>query len=150
MDITKKEQELQEKYVEKKWRVRMNIIEMIVWLILLIFAFNYLKSHPAEKTSIFAGIEVMIDKVEVLISNIRWGNGEYTKNKQQMERMLSDLITTMKDGECLDTNSITIAEKRFSDMQSLSSSQYKERLQEFQWYVKDYAAKVQENCGEWN
>ena len=148
MDITKKEQELQEKYIEKKWRVRMNIIEMIVWLILLIFAFNYLKSHPAEKTSIFAGIEVMIDKVEVLISNLRWGNGEYTKNKQQMERMLGDLITTMKSGECLDANSITIAEKRLSDMQALSSSLYKERLQEFQWYVKDYAAKVQENCGE--
>jgi len=148
MDISKKEQELEAKFVEKKWRVRMNIIELIIWLILLVFAFNYLKSHPAEKTSIFAGLEVMIEKVEVLFSNIRWWNGEYTKNKQQMQRWFGDLISTMKNGECMDATSITIAEKRLSDMQKLNAVQYKERIQEFQWYIKDYAAKVQENCGE--
>ncbi len=148
MDISTKENEFQQKYLEKKSRLRMNIIEFLVWLLLLGFAFNYLKSHPAERTSMFAGIEVLFQRAEVFVWNLFWDDWNILQDKNQLERYYKELISTMQNGECADNATIVKAETMYRTLQNLSISQYKKELQVYQWYAGSYAAKIKENCWE--
>ena len=92
MDKTLQEEAFQVKFEEKKKRLRMNIIEFIIGLILLSFAFNYLKNHPAERTSMFAWIEVLFQRAEIFISNITWDNWTALKEKHQLEKYYNRLM----------------------------------------------------------
>lgn len=148
MDIDVKHQELTEKYAEKKKRVRMNVIELIIGLVLLTFAFNYLKSHPAERTSIFAWLEVLVNKVEVMIWSVTGWNSEMIKEKQQLERWYDELISTSEKASCALPAEIEIAKRRLEELKSLKGSEYKKQMQKYQWYIRAYAQKVNEECGE--
>ncbi len=148
MDISTKEHEYQVKYEEKKSRLRMNLIEFIIWLILLIFAFNYLKSHPAERTSMFAWIEVLFQRAEIFMWNIFWEDWDMLKDKQQLERYYKELISTMENGQCADAETIESAKERYSMLTSIDVESYKENLKLYQWFARSYATKIKENC--WN
>lgn len=148
MDIDLKHQELTERYAEKRKRIRMNVIELIIGLVLLTFAFNYLKSHPAERTSIFAWLEVLVDKVEVLVWSITGGNSESIKEKQQLERWYGELISTSENANCALPAEIEVAKRRLNELKKLSWSEYKQQMQKYQWYIRAYASKVTEECGE--
>jgi len=143
-----KEQEFTARFDEKKKRFRMNLIEFIIWLILLSFAFNYLKNHPAERTSMFAGIEVLFQRAEIFITNITGDDGGILEEKHQLERYYKELISTMENGKCADLATIDAANERYKDLINLNIDEYKQNIQVYQWYAGTYAAKIKENCSE--
>ncbi len=57
-----------EKLVKRKKKVMMNLVELSIGVVLLIFCFTYLKSHPAEKLSVFSSVDVLVQKVKVALS----------------------------------------------------------------------------------
>jgi hypothetical protein len=86
MHISHKEQELRDALVKRKKRLGSNLVEFFVGCILLVFAFNYLKGHPAERTSIFAGLEVMVQNVEVRLAKMFEGDGEMLSQKKKFQK----------------------------------------------------------------
>jgi len=148
MELSTKEQEYEVLYQQKKKRLRMNIVEFLLWLVLLVFAFNYLKSHPAERTSMFAWIEVLFQRAEVFVSNIFGEDGSLLQDKHQLERYYKELISTMENGDCADVATREAAREKYKMLQSIDMQTYKENLQLYQGYAWTYAAKIKENCGE--
>ncbi len=148
MDISTKEQEYLDKFSERKSRLRMNLIEFIVWIILLSFAFNYLKSNPAERTSMFAWIEVLFQRAEVFVTNLFWDDWNLLQDKHQLERYYKELISTMENGECATRNTLDSAKEKYRDLLSMNVETYKANLQVYQGYAWTYAAKIKENCWE--
>ncbi len=146
MEISQKEQELRASLSEKKKRVKMNIIELVIWVILLVLAMNYLKTHPAEKTSIFSWFEILIEKVEVFFSWIFGNNSDYLENKHSLEKRFKELITTMEEGKCVDQETIDIAKTRYETLKKLTTQWYKENMQAYQWYARSYKGLIELQC----
>ncbi len=146
MENTLQEEAFEVKFEEKKKRLRMNIIEFIIGLILLSFAFNYLKNHPAERTSMFAWIEVLFQRAEIFISNITGDNWTTLKEKHQLEKYYKELISTMENGKCADLQTIDSAKEKYKALLWIDIQTYKENIQVYQWYAGTYAAKIKENC----
>ncbi|USN54830.1 MAG: hypothetical protein H6765_10300 [Candidatus Peribacteria bacterium] len=65
--------ELQASYLKKKKKLPMNIVEFVIGAILLVFCINYLVDHPAEKSSIISGIEVLYQKARIFTSQLTAG-----------------------------------------------------------------------------
>ncbi len=133
---------------EKKKRFRMNMVEFIIWCILLVIAFNYLKTHPAEKTSIFAGVEVLLQKAEVFLWNITGKNGEEVRKQHELERYFKELISTMDAWKCVNVKTLEQAKKRLESLESFSSEQFTKSRQVYEWYARSYATKIQESCSD--
>ena len=51
----------------------MNLVEFLVGALLLVFCFSYLADHPAEKSSIMSGIQVLYQKVMIFTSQLTNG-----------------------------------------------------------------------------
>lgn len=138
--------EMRKSLQEKKKRFRMNVVEFIIWCILLVIAFNYLKTHPAEKTSIFAWVEVLIQKAEVFLGNITGKNWDEVKKQHNLERYFKDLISTMESGNCVDEKVLEQAKKRYESLQNFSSEQFVKSKQVYEWYARSFANKIQSSC----
>jgi hypothetical protein len=83
---------LKENYDKKRKKLSMNVIEFLVGGLLLAFCFNYLADHPAEKSSIVSGIDVLYQKVRVFVSHLTSGKGKLLERKFEMERGFNELI----------------------------------------------------------
>ena len=148
MDISIKEQEYLHALDMKKKRVRMNIVELIIWVALLVLCFNYLKTHPAEKTSIFAGIEVLTQKAQVFVSNVFGNKWDTLKDKYTLERRYKEVISTMEKWKCAEQDVIDEAKVRLESLKDLSASKFQEQQNAYKAYVSKVATKVSEDCGE--
>ena len=54
---------LDEKMQKKKKRFLLNTVELILGIIFLYISFQYIKTHPAEKISVFSSMSTFIDKI---------------------------------------------------------------------------------------
>ena len=147
MDVITKEMEYEQQLVEKKSRFRMNVLEFIVGCVLLVFAFNYMKNHEAERVSIFAGIEVLVQKAEVFLWNVFGWGGDMIKEKHRLEGYYKELISTMKNGDCAWVETLTDATVKYNALTNMSASEYETQRITYEKFARTYKVKIDESCG---
>ncbi len=124
----------------------MNLIEFVIGIGLLVFCFNYLKSHPAEKLSVFSSVEVLVQKAKVTMSQRTSWQGDDLKEKYTMERSFKEMLQIIEDGNCLDPLQREEIKRMYSRLQDIDVAEFVAQKDLFISFLTVTYTKVQDNC----
>jgi len=93
-----------------------NLVELIIWLILLWMCYGYLQTHPAEKISFFSWYKVIYQQTEIFFQNLFGKNGELLKQKYNLESYYQVLITLSEEKPCIDSEIVEDLHKVYNSL----------------------------------
>lgn len=109
-----------EKSISEKRSIRKklfyNLVELIIWLILLWMCYGYLQTHPAEKISFFSWYKVIYQQTEIFFQNLFGKNGELLKQKYNLESYYQVLITLSEEKPCIDSEIVEDLHKVYNSL----------------------------------
>jgi len=133
---------LTQKYNAKKNKLKVNVLELLVWWILLFFCFQYLQTHPAEKVALLSGFEVITQKVRVFFADesqdLQW--------KYDLERSFVEVISLAKEWSCLAVDEIKEIENRLYALEKMDFSTYESQKSAFLNYLRKQYMIVKDWC----
>ena len=106
-----------EKQAMKK-KLRNNIIELVIWLVLLWMCYVYIQNHPAEKISFFSWYKVIYQQSEIFFQNIFGHNGEWLKQKYSLESYYQVMITQAEEKPCVDPEVVKDLHETYAALQN--------------------------------
>ncbi len=140
--------DLAEDLAQKKTLAVTNLIEFVVWIILLAFCWFYLQTHPAEKVSLFSGVEMMWDKVQMWFSSVPEEDKTILRQKESLEKTMQEIVLLSKESTCLDEATRSNIDASFSRLQKMDLETYKKQSKAYNTIVWLYYNKVKEGCAE--
>jgi hypothetical protein len=141
-------EETKHEYAELKSKLLVNVVEFIVWVILLVFCFMYLQSHPAEKTSLFSWIDVIGQKVKIFFVNLTWWNAEDVEAKFKLEQLFDEILSTSQWSNCLSESERDTVVRITAGIKALSVEEFLENERAFRRSWSKYYRMVTEECGD--
>lgn len=137
---------LEERYQQKKKKIWMNLIEFVVGVVLLIFCLNYLSNHPAEKSSIITGIEVVMQKAKILFSQRTTGQGEALQRKFELERSFKELLFMGEEGECMTEADLRKLQTYLEQLEVMDAMTFERQEYSYRKILSSYYEKGKEAC----
>jgi len=101
-----------------KRKLRNNIIELVIWLVLLWMCYVYIQNHPAEKISFFSWYKVIYQQSEIFFQNIFGHNGEWLKQKYSLESYYQVMITQAEEKPCVDPEVVKDLHETYAALQN--------------------------------
>lgn len=92
---------------EERVFIKRNLVKLIIGLILLWFSFFYIQNHPAEKSSIFSGFQVLWQRAVVYVHKVTNTNSEAFQKKYDYEKTYDELINMAENKKCTDPAIVT-------------------------------------------
>ena len=139
-------QHFAETLAEKKSQAMSNVIEFCVGGILLVFCFFYLQTHPAEKISLFSGVEVMRKKAAVWFTNPSSADTETLEKKDQLEKTFQEIILLAGQNACVDMPTRISIENSFAKLKAMDLETFRNQQKAYQTVVGLYYTKAKETC----
>lgn len=140
--------DIAEDLAHKKTQAVTNLIEFAVWIILLTFCWFYLQTHPAEKVSLFSGVEMMREKVQMWFSAVPEEEKSLIRDKESLEKTMQEIVLLSKESTCLDETTKTNIDASFARLQKMDIETFKKQQKAFTTIVGLYYSKVREGCTE--
>lgn len=141
-------EEIKHQHAELKSKLLVNVVEFLVGVILLIFCFTYLQSHPAEKTSLFSGVEVIVHNIEVFFSDLVGWRGEEIEEKYKLEQTFEEMIALARSGECLTTTELEQIERASGSIQSMTLDEFLKKERSVRTTASLFYTKIKNGCAE--
>ena len=130
--MTTTENPISEKKAMKKKLVH-NLIELVIWCILLWMCYGYIETHPAEKISFFSWYKVIYQQTEIFFQNIFGKNGDLLKQKYNLESYYQVLITLSEEKPCIDPGIVEDLHATYEALQDEPKNTLEHTLE---YYVK--------------
>ncbi len=130
---------------EERVFVRRNIIKFVIGLILLGFSFSYIQNHPAEKSSIFSGFEVLWQRVVVYYHKITNSDSAAFQKKYDYEKTYKELINMAQSKSCVDPNVLTTLNETYIQLQKEWASTLDANLPGYIRKANEYKNMI-DNC----
>ena len=141
-------EETQHEYAEMKSKFLVNLVEFIIWVVLLSFCYMYLQSHPAEKTSLFSGVDVIVQKVKIFFTDLTWWNGEDVETKYKLEQTFDEILSLARSWNCLSAIELEKAEKAATVLKAMDIEEFLEKERTFRTTASLYYTKARKACSE--
>lgn len=135
-------------FSEKKKKFPMNVIEFVVGVVLLFFCFSYLANHPAEKSSIVSGLDVIVQKVRILISRYTSGKADILERKFAQEKSFHEVVMLAEDGKCLSAADIKRLQDYEGAVNSMGADDFEKNEYTYQTLLQWYYTKVRQHCDQ--
>ncbi|MCX6822922.1 MAG: hypothetical protein NTX91_02900 [candidate division SR1 bacterium] len=125
--------------------LRGNIIKFIIGLILLGFSVSYMSNHPAEKSSILSGFEVLRQRVAVYYHKVTNTNPAALQKKYDYEKTYEELIKMGESTSCVDPNVMTALNETYLELQKEAIKNLDTDLPGYMRKASEYKTMI-ENC----
>ena len=119
---------ISEKQAMKKKLIH-NVIELVIWLVLLWMCYVYIQNHPAEKISFFSWYKVIYQQSEIFFQNLFGKNGDLLKQKYSLESYYQVMITQAEEKPCVDADVIKDLHETYAALQDEPKNTLDYRLQ---------------------
>lgn len=139
-------QKVMELYKKRIKKLPMNIIECIVGIALLVLCYNYIQTHPAEKSSLLTGIDVLVQKFRVNVMNVKNWQWEDVQRKFELMRRYDEILSTALQGNCLDESDVEKIRTARKSLEDMSAGEFLEKESAYSTVSKMYYTKVKSNC----
>ena len=136
---------LTEKQVMKK-KLITNIVELIIWLVLLWMCYAYIQTHPAEKISFFSGYKVIYQQTEIFFQNLFWQNGDILRQKYNLESYYHALINLSESKPCVDPSIRADLHSTYEALQDESKNNLEYTLPYYIEKQHEFDEALQEDC----
>ncbi len=145
------EKPLSEKQTMKKKLIH-DLIELVIWLVLLCMCYGYLQSHPAEKVSFFSWYKVIYQQTEIFFQNLFGKNWEWLRQKYSLESYYQAMITLSEEKPCIDPDVVKDLHETYEALQNEPKNTLEHKLQhyidkqyQFDWELrKDCPVEIEE------
>lgn len=141
-------EETKHEYAQLKSKLLVNVVEFIVWVVLLVFCFMYLESHPAEKTSLFSWIDVIGQKVRIFFVNLTGWNADDVEAKFKLEQLFDEILSTSQWSTCLSESERETVARITAWIKALSVEEFLENERAFRRSWSKYYRMVTQECDE--
>ena len=136
---------ISEKQAMKKKLIH-NLIELVIWLILLGMCYFYIQNHPAEKVSFFSWYKVIYQQTEIFFQNLFGKNGERLRQKYNLESYYQVMITQAEEKPCVDPEIVKDLHKTYKELQDEPKNTLEHRLQYYIEKQYEFNAELREDC----
>lgn len=135
-------------FFSTKTRIKLlkNFLQLVVWIVLLWFAYQYLLSHPAEKTSIVSWIQILWQKAQIIFYGLIWGDSALLDDKYKVERSLKELMNTMETSKCLTMDDYNKVKEVLETVKKMDNALYKLKRFEVYNFMNVYMEKINKEC----
>lgn len=133
-----------QKYEEKKKKMKINVLELLLWWVLLFFCMQYLQQHPAEKIALLSWFEVITQKVTVFFAD----DSKDLQDKYDLERSFTEVIWLAKEWACLPENDIQEIENRLTVLEWMDTATFENQQSAFLNYLRTQYLVVKDACAE--
>lgn len=123
-----------------------NLIELVIWLILLWMCYGYLQTHPAERISFFSWYKVIYQQTEIFFQNLFGKNGELLKQKYNLESYYQALITLSEEKPCIDPEIVEDLHKTYSSLVDEHKSTLDRTLQYYIDKQYEFDDELRKSC----
>ena len=127
--------------------IQKNILKLIIGLILLWFSYSYILNHPAEKSSIFSGFEVLWQRVVVYVHKVTNTDSEAFQKKFDYEKTYQELINMAQNKKCVDPEVLTEITESYDNLQKEGISTLDENLPGYIRKANEYKNMI-DNCSK--
>ena len=125
--------------------LRGNIVKFIIGLVLLGFSVSYMVNHPAEKSSILSGFDVLRQRVAVYYHKVTNTNPEALQKKYDYEQTYQELIKMGNATTCVDPNVMTALNETYLSLQKEPLKSLDTDLPGYMRKASEYRTMI-ENC----
>ena len=130
---------------EEKIFIRRNIIKLIIGLILLGFSFSYIQNHPAEKSSIFSGFEVLWQRVVIYVHKVTNTDSAAFQKKYDYEKTYEELISVIQNNKCIATGVLADINQTYLNLQNEGVKTLEQNLPGYVRKANEYK-NIIDNC----
>ena len=123
-----------------------NLIELVIWLILLWMCYGYLQTHPAERISFFSWYKVIYQQTEIFFQNLFGKNWELLKQKYNLESYYQALITLSEEKPCIDPEIVEDLHKTYSALVDEHKSTLNRTLQYYIDKQYEFDDELRKSC----
>lgn len=109
------------------------------------FSFSYIQAHPAEKSSIFSGFQVLWQRVVVYVHKVTNTNSEAFQKKYDYEKMYQELISTMESNDCIPSEALTEINETYLNLKKEGIKTLEENLPGYLRKANEYK-NIIDNC----
>lgn len=146
-NIETKVQEDINSYSPKKVRFIKNIIQMVIWIVLLFMANQYLNEHPAERSSMISGMNIIYQKVKVMVYNVFSSNDwKLLDEKYNVERNYSELVNLAQESACATWTDKIDVQNKLNQLIKASVSEYEKNRMDYNNFAVNYYKKLKLEC----
>ncbi len=139
------EKPISEKQAMRKKLVN-NLIELVIWCVLLWMCYGYIQTHPAEKISFFSWYKVIYQQTEIFFQNIFCKNWEILRQKYSLESYYQALITLSEEKPCIDPEIVTDLHETYEKLQDEPKNTLYHRLQYYMDKQFEFDDKLKVEC----
>ena len=132
-------------YMEKRSKFWMNVVEFIVWVLLLWVCGRYLSNHPAERISLFSWVEVFVDKTKLFLWWSEW-TSEELERKRQLISLYDELLDIGAWSDCLSAEDIENIESTKTTIEAKDIEEFVQREQSYNAVARIFMSKVANWC----
>lgn len=122
-----------------KKKVIINIIELVLWAIMLYICYLYISLNSAEKINFLSGMDVFKQKVVMWVGNLvgKW-NSSQAEVQQSMIRTYKEILSFAKEKNCNTSFSMLQVETFITEISGLSPIEYAQK----EAYYTNHAAQL--------
>ena len=139
------EKPISEKQAMKKKLVH-NLIELVIWLVLLWMCYGYIQSHPAEKVSFFSWYKVIYQQSEIFFQNLFGHNWEWLKQKYDLESYYQVMITQAEEKPCIDADVVKDLHETYEKLQKEPKKTLEHTLHEYIEKQYIFGEELKKDC----
>ncbi len=144
---TKEDNEDDDKPISPKKKFVVNLVKFIIGLILLFMCFQYLDSHPAEKTSMVSGLQTIYERFSIFVQGIVTWETDALNDKYKLEQAYQELINTIKNSACnIDDTTKQWLNTKYSELKALNIKTYKTKQQDYYDYFVVFNQLLKQKC----
>ena len=133
------------KYVSKRKKFGMNVIEFVVGLALLWVCGRYLSNHPAERISLFSWIGDFVERTQLMFQKDSWSAEDLTR-KNQLMTLYSELLEIGENSSCLSASDIESIRSTQELIDSKPIEEFVQREQSYNAIASIFMSKISEEC----
>ena len=139
------EKPVSEKQAMKKKLIH-NLIELVIWCVLLWMCYWYIQTHPAEKISFFSWYKVIYQQTEIFFQNIFGKNWELLKQKYSLESYYQVLITLSEEKPCIDAEIVSELHETYEKLQDEPKNTLEHTLQYYMDKQYEFDEELKKEC----
>ena len=143
--MTTTEKPISEKQAMKKKLIH-NLIELVIWLVLLWMCYGYLQSHPAEKISFFSWYKVIYQQTEIFFQNLFGKNWEWLKQKYSLESYYQAMITLSEEKPCVNPDIVRDLHDTYEKLQDEPKNTLEHRLSYYIEKQYEFDGELRKEC----
>ena len=123
-----------------------NLIELIIWIVLLWMCYWYIQSHPAERVSFFSWYKVIYQQTEIFFQDLFGKNGEWLRQKYNLESYYQVMITLSEEKPCVDAWVVKDLHETYMALQNEPKNTLEHRLQYYIEKQYEFDDELRKDC----